>query len=306
MVQKPMTVMNSMSTTISHSRLTMSIVRVGIPIGMLCIGVTYAHAQARPDPAAAATQMKARYQVALMERALEMAVQQGANMVAQQLPAAVPQMLLFSGPARARGHRLEGYGVFFDVEVPALSQSVLWSFQTLERDLGLTQSLQSLKKHVESVNDTRLRATLEQSLQRIELQMGLTPSVNAGNQADARAPAVGSTAQTVANRPSSVPASSAMQSMESSAPRQSPDAIYELEVKTALIEAMLQSSGSIALAPEEWLTVAARDSGARLSTNEIYDFVTIQLRIKGSDLAAYRADRLSADEARKRVEVRVF
>lgn len=278
--------------------------RIGIPIGMLCIGAASAHAQARPDPAAATTQMKARYQVALMERALEMAVQQGANMVAQQL-AAVPQMLLFSGPARARGHRLEGYGVFFDVEVPALSQSVVWSFQTLERDFGLTQSLQSLRKHVESVNDSRDRATLEQALHRIELQMALPSSLGAGNQSDAQAP-VGSTTQTVANRTSSVSSPSAVRPMEAAPPRQSPDAIYEREVKNALIDAMLETPGSIALAPDEWLTVAARDSGDRLSTNEIYDFVTIQLRIRGSDLSAYRAERLSADEARKRVEVRVF
>lgn len=278
--------------------------RIGIPLALLSLAAAWAQAQSRPDNAAATTQMKARLQVALMERALEMAVQQGANMMAQHLPAAVPQMLLFSGPARARGHRLEGYGVFFDVEVPALSQSVVWSFQTLERDIGLTQSIQSLRKHVESVSDNRLRATLEQSLQRIE-QMALPSTLAAGNQPETPAPAAGSNTKTVANRTSSVPAPSAMQ-MESAPQRLSPDAIYEQEVKTALIEAMLKNSGSIALAPEEWLTVAARDSGARLSTNEISDFVTIQLRIKGSDLTAFRADRLSEDEAKKRVEVRVF
>jgi hypothetical protein len=55
---------------------------------------------------------------------------------------------------------------------------------------------------------------------------------------------------------------------------------------------------------DEWLTVAARDAEGPLNPSEPYDAVTIVLRIKGSDLAAFRAERLTREEARKRVEVR--
>ena len=36
------------------------------------------------------------------------------------------------------------------------------------------------------------------------------------------------------------------------------------------------------------------------------EVTTIVLRIKGSDLAAYRAQKMTEDEVRKRVEVREF
>jgi hypothetical protein len=227
-------------------------------------------------------------------------------MVQQQLPSNVPQMLLFTGPARARGHRLDGYGVFFDVEVPALSQSVMWSFQTLERDLGLNQALQVIRDAAEQVTDRSTKINLQQAVQRIELQMAPAASYPAGEAAPppAAAAANAGTARPVSDRPAA-PAPQ-MRVLADQAPRLSPDALYESEVKTALIEAMLNNTASIVLAPDEWLTVAARDSGDRLSANEIYDFVTIQLRIRGSDLAAFRADRLSEDDAKKRVEVRVF
>jgi len=53
-------------------------------------------------------------------------------------------------------------------------------------------------------------------------------------------------------------------------------------------------------------TIAARDSFGPSYPGEPYDAMTLVLRIKGSDLADYRADRLTLDEARKRVEVREF
>ena len=58
-------------------------------------------------------------------------------------------------------------------------------------------------------------------------------------------------------------------------------------MKSALIDAMLDHSLSMDLGPEEWLTVAARQSDGPLSNNQIYDVSTIVLRVKGSDLAAY-------------------
>jgi len=79
-------------------------------------------------------------------------------------------------------------------------------------------------------------------------------------------------------------------------------------VKAALIDAMLENSGALALAPEEWLTVAARDNVPRdpLVPSDTADFSTVIFRIKGSDLAAFRAGRLALDEARQKVEVREY
>jgi hypothetical protein len=71
---------------------------------------------------------------------------------------------------------------------------------------------------------------------------------------------------------------------------------------------MLENSGSLILAADEWLTVAARDNaqGSRFVASDPSDVMTVVLRIRGSDLAAYQARRLSADDVRKRVEVRAF
>ena len=52
--------------------------------------------------------------------------------------------MLLTENARARGFRLEGYGVFFDVEVPSLEGTLPWSFRTLDQnDLGLDSALQA-------------------------------------------------------------------------------------------------------------------------------------------------------------------
>ena len=58
-----------------------------------------------------------------MERVLEGAVEHGATMMRdrlQALAAGAGRQLLVSENAHARGFRLEGYGMFFDVVVPSL------------------------------------------------------------------------------------------------------------------------------------------------------------------------------------------
>jgi hypothetical protein len=87
-----------------------------------------------------------------------------------------------------------------------------------------------------------------------------------------------------------------------------PSDVYEKEVVDALADAMLDYSAPMGVGPEEWLTVAARDNEHRdrLMPGDSYDLMTIVLRVKGSDLAAFRADRITREEARKRIEVREF
>ena len=58
--------------------------------------------------------------------------------------------------------------MFFDVVVPSLDTTVLWSIRTLDQnDLGLESALKALQAHVRSAGDV----DLEQALRRIELQM---------------------------------------------------------------------------------------------------------------------------------------
>ena len=81
---------------------------------------------------------------------------------------------------------------------------------------------------------------------------------------------------------------------------------YRATVRLALIDAMLDSSKNLELGPEEWLTIAARNSEYGLTANEILNLTTTLLRVKGSDLGDFLAGRLTKEEARQRVEVREF
>jgi hypothetical protein len=81
---------------------------------------------------------------------------------------------------------------------------------------------------------------------------------------------------------------------------------YRATVRLALVDAMLDSSKNLELGPEEWLTIAARNSEYAMSTNEILNLKTTILRVKGSDLADFLAGRLTKDDARQKVEVREF
>jgi hypothetical protein len=72
------------------------------------------------------------------------------------------------------------------------------------------------------------------------------------------------------------------------------------------VDAMLESSGSMNIGPDEWLTVAARDNVPEdpLVPGDATDLNTVIFKVKGSDLADFRAGRITLDEARKRVEAK--
>ena len=85
-----------------------------------------------------------------------------------------------------------------------------------------------------------------------------------------------------------------------------PDEAYTKAVREALIDAMIENSGPIPVGADEWLTVAARDNVPRdpLIPGDIAGLNTLTFRLKGSDLADFRAGRLSLEGARARVDVR--
>lgn len=245
---------------------------------------------------------KRRYDMKVMEGALVAAVRHGAEVLGAQLKPYNPNLVLLTGMARARGFLLDSYGAFFDVEIPALRESVAWSIRTMatEPDPYLAQWLSGLRRNVAQVADAAARKRLEQNIAQIEEQLRGSDMPGAPRTAQPAAPQA-SGAQRV---------SAATIAQEDAAPAppppvlKDPNALYTETVKNALIDAMLDYSGPMGIGADEWLTIAARDAEGPLSPSEPYDAVTILLRIKGSDLAAFRADRITRDEARKRVDVR--
>jgi hypothetical protein len=231
----------------------------------------------------------------------------GAQMLSRRMQTVMPDMLLLAGAARARGFRLEGYGVFFDVEVPALRRSMAWSFRMLDQSgLGLTSALESLRQHVSSVSDQEARQDLEQALSRLELEVGpVTPRDSRVAPAGTSSPATPVVASTTSPTPTEPRA--ATPGDERRRLMADPGQAYTSEVKSALVDAMLDHSGSIRIGPGEWLTIAARDNeDRRFNPSDPYESRTIMLRIQGANLDAFRTGQVSREDARQAVEVREF
>lgn len=243
-----------------------------------------------------------RDQIKLLEGVLQNAAGLGAEQVAKKLQMLEPGVTALAGQPRARGFVLEGYGVFFDVEVPALLQNFVGSLLIMQRDAQVGSALEALRQVLQTLPPGQDRARAEQAFRRVELQLGPVPpqrrgrpqpdQVNAANTGDPAAVPVTSTAAAPPENP--IPAD------------WDPLAEYTRAVQTQLIDAMLNFSHGLNLGADEWLTVAAHDSHGPLSPGQIDDTQTIVLRVKGSDLAIYAADRTRLDEIRKKVEVRVF
>lgn len=84
-----------------------------------------------------------------------------------------------------------------------------------------------------------------------------------------------------------------------------PEELYRTALRESLTDALMTHGGALpgALGGFDWLTVAARDGrGLRVRPG---DRRTLQIRIRGGDLAALDAGRLSSEEVRRRVETRL-
>jgi hypothetical protein len=196
-------------------------------------------ASAQPRPAIATpVQIQARQQISAFEGALENAVRVGGQMLEQRLlTSSAANMVMLAGLNRARGFRLDDYGVLFDVEFPSMRRSMVWSMQALQQ-------------------------------------------ASAGK---AKADEVTSSIQ--------------------------PRELYQTEITTALVNAILDYAGSIRVGADEWLTVAARESvvDRRFVPGDQSDTaITVILRVKGSDLSALGERKLTREEARSRVEVKHY
>ena len=264
------------------------ILAAAISIGLQAVPVPSAAPQQGP-PVQDQAAHRRRNQIQIMEGVLSRAVRSGAEDLARRMQSRDPSLMLFTGQARARGFVLDQYGVFFDVEIPALRPTVVWSMQTQQRDATMASAIDSLRQALTALPDSPRRLEAEQALKYVQ-QLG--PAL----------PARGQAANTErANTDRSVAAATA-----DTAALDDPHTSYTEAVKNALIDAMLDYSVAMDLAPDEWLTVAARDSEGPLTPDEIYDPSTIVLSVKGSDLATYAADRSKRSEVRARVKVSEF
>jgi hypothetical protein len=241
--------------------------------------------QAPPVPVAGLRQeLDHRHdQIGMMEAMLAQAVRKGAVRAGNDLAPNLPGTLTLTGQARARGFILEGYGVFFDVEIPSLLKSVVWSMQNMERDLqNATQTLQSLRDVVDSLpSGNPKRQEYLKALRQLEQQTGPAPERAA---ASVRAADTG----------------------EIEVPGNDPDALYARSVIASCVDAMLDYSKPMDMQPDEWLIVALRGSEGQTAPTDLTEVRTVQLRVKGSDLTDFLAGRLSRDDVRKKVIVRQF
>jgi hypothetical protein len=262
----------------------------------------------------------ARYKVRVMEGVLEKSVQQAALRLNEQLQRVSPDLIQLAGAAHARGYRLEGYGLFFDVEVPAaMRQTMGWTARVMrQQHEGVSEALGALKR-ITGELDPKARAEAEHAMRQIELAVRPVPrGVRPAERAMAAAPPPGgamaaSTSTIDAPAPAAPDADKPVLVVPPPPPSEadallwrSPDLAYEDQVREALIGAMLDWGALLPLGPDEWLTVAARDNQDVVMPGAAPDVVTIILRVKGSDLAERLSGRLATEELRRRVEVREF
>ena len=265
--------------------------------GLLCAAAT--PAQSQP----AIEQRQQRYQIGVMERVLEEAVEHGANLTRDRLQAVVPADMLVSEGARVRGFRIENYGMFFDVEVPTLlyQGTLPWMFRTLDQnDLGLASALETLRAVVRKTGDTNL----EQALKRVELQVAPVTVASSSNGAPAGStPPTRPGARVLTGSAATTPTAAAA----TDPILDDPEEAYRAEVRNALMDAMLDYSRGLSLETGEWLHIAARrhSDDPRLAPTDT-DARTVMIRVRGADLTQFLAGQISREEARKRMDVKVF
>jgi hypothetical protein len=252
-------------------------------LGAVVLGVTLAapaFAQTAPRPL---DPRQTHYQIGVMERVLEGAVEHGAANLRERLQAVFPdapaQLLILDSP-RVRGFRLDAYGVFFDVEVPSLNGTLTWTLRTLDQSPAAAGSAPVPASTIKPILPNTRRA--------------------AGG-----APGAPDRAVTAAS--ASPNAAQGDPPLADERILENPNEEYRGEVLQALADAMIDYSGPLAVGDGEWLTVAARgiQDRPRLGPPD-NDVQTQMLRVRGADLAAFRARQISRDDLIKRIERRVF
>jgi hypothetical protein len=85
-----------------------------------------------------------------------------------------------------------------------------------------------------------------------------------------------------------------------------PAEAWRREERATLIDAMIDKTGGVSVGADEYIIVAARGVMPPDRLADPGDARTIELKLKGSDLQAYRANTITVEEARKRVDFREY
>jgi hypothetical protein len=254
-----------------------------------------------------------RHHIYVMEGALARAVDYGAKQLNRESLAVMPGVFMLEGEARARGVHLDGYGVFFDVRVPMMRQSMVWSLRMMlnQDDAANAAAIEELRRSMQGVTDPNTRASMEKAVRQLERQV--PPAATRNTQvspgvvvSEPSSPAVGASAAAGMTNPRQVPVSPAA---ADSVWAKDPNRAYTEAVTRALVDAMIDYSTPMNIPAEQWLTVAARDDEGRdplAPQDPLEEVVTMIYRIKGSDLQLYRTGKIDRDEVRKRVQMTQF
>ena len=239
-----------------------------------------------------------RHHIYVMEGALARAVDYGAKQLNREILAVMPGVFMLEGEARARGVHLDGYGVFFDVRVPMMRQSMMWSLRMMldqddAADAGRDQRAPQVAAGRHRSGHARVaRAGVEAAREsdpparcRAHRQHGRARRRDARH----RRPPVG--AGVAAGMSAARPAPRRRAARDSLWAKD-PNRAYTEAVTRALVDAMIDYSAPMQIGADQWLTVAARDDEGRDSLapqDPLEEVVTMIYRIKGSDLQEYRA-----------------
>jgi hypothetical protein len=125
---------------------------IALALSVAVPAVSQAQSSTQAEHSRPSEQKRRNNNIPIMEGVLTRAGVIAAEHIATQLQQLDPTMTVFIGDrsARARGFVLEGYGIFFDVEVPELRGAVVWSQITQQRDLQIAQALSMPKGRIGS------------------------------------------------------------------------------------------------------------------------------------------------------------
>jgi hypothetical protein len=274
---------------------------IALALSVAVPAVSQAQSSTQAEQSRPSEQKRRNNNIPIMEGVLTRAGVIAAEHIATQLQQLDPTMTVFIGDrsARARGFVLEGYGIFFDVEVPELRGAVVWSQITQQRDLQIAQALSMLKGALQQMPEGTNRQQALAAIRMIDMHAGpvqqqgpnLTTPVDPAMQVNAGSVTAATPAPATAS-PADVANLAAL--------LRDPNREYRDAVQRELTDVMLDYGSPMDVGPDDWLCVAARvaEAGQRGQT--------LMLRVKGSDLAIYAGDKTRRDEIRAKVEVRVY
>jgi hypothetical protein len=82
-------------------------------------------------------QQRRQDEITVLEGTFTSSVGLAANKVLKDVQTSTPAAMLFTGRAQAKGFLLEGFGVFFSVEIPALDLNVMLTIEAIEKNAKL-------------------------------------------------------------------------------------------------------------------------------------------------------------------------